>query len=757
MSVNVWSITLERQPNIGYVYPAGGQLGTSFQIKVGGQFLNGVDTAYVSGTGISAKVVQYYRPLSNMQKQELRRRLNEIRQNRLSPNMPPKVVQLTADTTTTKTEIDRVDLPDYPQFHDMESLSPKELRKLADEFLNINKNQQPKESIAETVLIEVTIDSTAIPGDRDIRIKTPNGLSNPIRFQVGVLPERSLEEPFEPAGVGALLRTDPVLVEIPATINGQLKAGQVNRCQFNAKQGQHLVISAQARSLIPYLADAVPGWFQVVLTLYDEGSTELISADHYRYAADPVLFYVIPKDGMYTLEIRDSIYRGREDFIYRVSIGEEPYITGLYPLGGQVGKVTYSRITGWNLAKPQIIFNTNPGAELIRQTTFRYQSEVSNQIRYAVDTLPEMNEFERNDNIKLAQRITIPKIINGRISNPGDIDMFRFDGHAGEDIILEVKARRLGSPLDSLVRIFNTKGRMLSWNDDYNDQESGLITHHADSYLKYRLPEEGTYYVQIADAQHQGGEEFSYRLRISSPQPDYALRVTPSSINISAGRTALLTVYAVRKDGYTGDIEIKLKDAPDGFKLSGGIIPAGQDRIRLTLTAPMQGYGETTAISLEGMAWINEQQVLRPVVPAEDMMQAFAYRHLVPEQNLMVTILHAKRRIIPAELASTDKVLLSAGGTVQVVYRVPPRVSLADIRLQLDEPPNGIILRDVVNEQGNLTLILAADGKLANPGLRENLIVEAFAEYERKDGKNAGAKQRTSLGILPAIPIQVMK
>ena len=32
--------------------------------------------------------------------------------------------------------------------------------------------------------------------------------------------------------------------------------------------------SAQARQLIPYIADAVPGWFQPVIVLYDAGGNE---------------------------------------------------------------------------------------------------------------------------------------------------------------------------------------------------------------------------------------------------------------------------------------------------------------------------------------------------------------------------------------------------------------------------------------------------------------------------------------------------
>ena len=49
-------------PHIGYVYPAGGRQGTTFQVTVGGQHLAGVSRAFVSGGGVQATVVEYVKP-----------------------------------------------------------------------------------------------------------------------------------------------------------------------------------------------------------------------------------------------------------------------------------------------------------------------------------------------------------------------------------------------------------------------------------------------------------------------------------------------------------------------------------------------------------------------------------------------------------------------------------------------------------------------------------------------------------------------
>ena len=43
--------TQQGTPHAGYVYPAGGQQGTSFEVVVGGQFLNGVNAALITGNG----------------------------------------------------------------------------------------------------------------------------------------------------------------------------------------------------------------------------------------------------------------------------------------------------------------------------------------------------------------------------------------------------------------------------------------------------------------------------------------------------------------------------------------------------------------------------------------------------------------------------------------------------------------------------------------------------------------------------------
>ena len=153
-------------------------------------------------------------------------------------------------------------------------------------------------------------------------------------------------------------------ITLPAIVNGRIKPrlakpqggrperpftpGDADRYRFSARQGQSLTIAASARELMPYLADAVPGWFQAVLTLYDASGKEVAYDDDFRFHPDPAIHYVAPTDGEYTVEIRDALYRGREDFVYRIAIGELPFVTDIFPLGGRTGARTTVELSGWN-------------------------------------------------------------------------------------------------------------------------------------------------------------------------------------------------------------------------------------------------------------------------------------------------------------------------------------------------------------------------------------------------------------------------
>jgi len=787
----------EREPHIGYLYPAGGRQGTTFSVSVGGQFLERAAGAYVSGEGVSAKVSGYEGPfglLNGAQFQELMDRLQKLREKRVAeqagknvPARPPAPAAAAAKPDGAKPgsapagkgaaappKRTPVALPDLPELRNLDEMSLMQLRQVTEKFVRI-RNSRPKPPLAETATLEVTIAPDAALGDREIRLRTPAGLTNPLLFEVGRLPEvrkpdrNNAEADNAPSLRGQQPRavTEPArapeaaddlgILSPPMVLNGQILGGQVDRFRFRAQRGQKLVITTQARRLIPYLADAVPGWFQAVVTVSDAKGRELAAADHYRFDPDPVLFLEVPADGEYVLEIHDSIYRGRADFVYRIAVGEQPFITQMFPLGARAGTTTTASISGWNLPERRLRLDTQAGCDRVRRTAWSGKEGCSNSVKYAVDTLPECEAIASSAALK-AQRVTLPQIINGRISHPGDTNVFRFQGRAGDEVVAEVYARRLGSPLDSLLRLADATGQVLAWNDDFEDKGEGLLTHQADSCLRVRLPADGTYYVYLTDAQNAGSDAHAYRLRISAPQPDFALRLTPSSLNVGAGRPVAVTVHALRKDGFDGEIAVSLKNAPPGFALAGARIPSGRDSVRMTLTAPRVALDQPVALQLEGRATISGAVITRPVVPAEDLMQAFAYRHLVPEQELLVAVTGARRWMPNLAPAEAGPLGVPAGGTAQLRIQYPPRAPVADIKFDLSEPPKGVTLADVSAVPGGFSLVVKAAADSPPAGYADNLIVEAYTETTGRPGTPAAQqKRRVFLGILPAIPFEIVK
>ena len=173
----------------------------------------------------------------------------------------------------------------------------------------------------------------------------------------------------------------------------------------------------------------MPGWFQATLALYDAPGREVAYDDDYRFHPDPVLHCEIPADGEYVLEIKDAIYRGREDFVYRIAVGELPFVTSIFPLGGPAGAKTAVQVAGWNLPdhsrddgcdgrRGRASHPVPPPAASYRPTACRSPST----------RCPRASNASRTRVAKDAQRVTLPVIVNGRIEEPGDVDVFSFEG-----------------------------------------------------------------------------------------------------------------------------------------------------------------------------------------------------------------------------------------------------------------------------------------------------------------------------------------
>lgn len=596
-------------PQPGYVYPAGAPRGETTRVIVGGRQLQGVEEALVSGEGVTARVLEVERPLKAEERNKMRDELAELRKQTAPPPDPKRIAELQA-----------------------------QLAKLSGGAL--------PPALQETVTVEVCVAADAAPGPRDLRLRGRAGLTPPLVFVVGDLPELSFSpvsattirsEPGSAKAVAQAL-SDTLNVTPPVVVNGQILAGESDRIRFAGKKGARLIVAVHARALIPYLADAVPGWFQAIASLCDAKGREIAFADDFRFQPDPVLAFRLPEDGDYTLIVRDALYRGREDFVYRVALGELPFVSGVFPLGGRPGAETDFVLNGWNLpaASRRARLPESPGFYPLDLGRCR---AATGEVEAEVDDWPSVAEIEAGDGAKAAaQPVEPPVVIDGRIERAGDVDEFSFPASAGKPLVLEVTARRLRSPLDGILQVLGPDGKTVASNDDCDDKADGLSTHHADPRVAFTPAVDGVYRARLADTQGRGGHDYGYRLHVGPPRPDFALRVVPSSMNLRRGGSAKATVYALRRDGFAGAIALSLQDAPPGWRVSPAEIPAGAEKTELTISLGPRVEPGVVKLALEGAATAEGGSLRRRAVPADDRMQAFFYRHLVPANEWVAAV-----------------------------------------------------------------------------------------------------------------------
>lgn len=147
---------------------------------------------------------------------------------------------------------------------------------------------------------------------------------------------------------------------------------------------------------------------------------------------------------------------------------------------------------------------------------------------FLIGDLPEHIESESNSTPDRAERVTLPVTINGQIAGERDIDCFVFSASAGQTVIADMFAARIGSLLEPVFELYSADGRRLP-------AKTHRVTD--DNVLTFRVPAAGDYVLQIANVSFRGGPEFVYRMTLSNlPRVDTPVENLPHN--------ALLTLPA---------------------------------------------------------------------------------------------------------------------------------------------------------------------------------------------------------------------
>lgn len=141
---------------------------------------------------------------------------------------------------------------------------------------------------------------------------------------------------------------------------------------------------------------------------------------------------------------------------------------------------------------------------------------ISNPRTFVVGALTESNEVEPNNAREQAVSIEVNQTVNARINGATDIDWIKFNGKAGQRVLVDCAARRIDSRLDAALEIYTSTGKRLDF------ARRNLFSQ--DPLLDVTLPADGTYFVKVYDFTYAGGEDYFYRLSVSTgPYIDYVL------------------------------------------------------------------------------------------------------------------------------------------------------------------------------------------------------------------------------------------
>ncbi|QDU73207.1 hypothetical protein Pan97_01740 [Bremerella volcania] len=123
---------------------------------------------------------------------------------------------------------------------------------------------------------------------------------------------------------------------------------------------------------------------------------------------------------------------------------------------------------------------------------------ISAPITLEIDQLPEAVFSEKIE--------TLPIALSGNLSG-SQLLSTTFSGKAGQRVIAEVEAQRLGSKMQPLVSIVDARGTQLA----YSSRE---VTLQGDARVEVILPADGTYTIKLQDVLFKGGSPGHFRLKV---------------------------------------------------------------------------------------------------------------------------------------------------------------------------------------------------------------------------------------------------
>lgn len=475
------------------------------------------------------------------------------------------------------------------------------------------------EKVENELPLLLQLKEDAAPGLYPVRVRTEDGLSNVLLFAVGTLPETVEAESLlkEKERMEKLTNDTPALAEklaVPITVNGTLVGPDQDYFRFTAKAGERLVFEVDARRA----GSAID---PVVWVVNTAGKELAANNDAPGAGVDARADVTFAQAGEYLVLVHDAKYSDQDQNFYRLKIGSYPYAEFMFPLGGQRGKTVDVSLTGGSLAAPVAVKTILPSDKQASYFPVNLPGSSSLPFLFRVGDLPEMLEPQSaspRTAVRSGRTIKAPSdkkrleaakpvdlasstVMNGRISQPGEVDRYRVPVTPGQQWAFEVEAASLGaSKLLGVLAVYDaaTNKRLalteLGQEAGTNPFSFDTSRNEVDPRLSISIPKGvNQVIVSLEDLLGRGGTGFGYRLTAFPQPPDFNVELVTPYVNLPENGTAAIEVLVSRR-GYDGPIRLNIPDLPEDLIQQGGNIPAelnpSEDRRAFSL-----GYLTVTA------------------------------------------------------------------------------------------------------------------------------------------------------------------
>lgn len=405
------------------------------------------------------------------------------------------------------------------------------------------------------VEVKLAIAPNCPMGFHAMRIRTATGISNLQTVSVGALPEVAEAEPNSDFA-------SPQLIDMNSTVNGVVTNEDVDYFAVEAKKGQRLSVELEGVRLgMPPNNNT---FFDPFVAVLDAKRFEIARSDDTSLLQqDGLCSLVVPEDGTYVIEVRESSYRGSNLCKYRLHVGNFPRPTAVFPGGGRPGESMEVRWIGdaaGEFRSPVTIpTGEGPVHELFAEDD---HGIAPSPLRIRVNNLANVLEAEPNDARDKAQTFAAPAALNGVIERPGDVDHFQFTAKKDQTYDVRVFARTtLRSPLDSVLSISRSNGAGVGGNDDSGGP---------DSYLRFKAPADDDYVIAVRDQLADGAPDFVYRVEVTPIERRLTLslperiRYKPMTVSVPRNNRFAMMVNAAREN-FGGELELTLENLPPGI------------------------------------------------------------------------------------------------------------------------------------------------------------------------------------------------